>query len=117
MLATVDRSRPTFRATCSWVRWNSSWRRWKAWDRRDPWTLRFTDPNMERSYQHADQAEGMRRLRITSLVAAVVWVGLIAGCLAWLSIPFWVLAMGRALAPPRAILPIPETAAAHRKEA
>ena len=50
-------------------------------------------------------------------VAAVVWVGLIAGCLAWLSIPFWVLALGRALAPPRAILPIPETAAAHRKEA
>ena len=50
-------------------------------------------------------------------VAAVVWVGLIAGCLAWLSIPFWVLALGRALAPPRPILPIPETAAAHRKEA
>ena len=51
-------------------------------------------------------------------VAAVVWTGLIAGCLAWLSIPLWVLALGRALAPSRAILPIPETAAsAHRKEA
>jgi hypothetical protein len=51
-------------------------------------------------------------------VAAVVWAGLIAGCLAWLSIPLWVLALGRALAPSRAILPIPETAAsAHRKEA
>ena len=51
-------------------------------------------------------------------VAAVVWTGLIAGCLAWLSIPLWVLAMGRVLAPSRAVLPIPETAAsAHRREA
>lgn len=50
-------------------------------------------------------------------VAAVVWTGLIAGCLAWLSIPLWVLALGRALVPARAILPIPETAAsAHRRE-
>jgi uncharacterized membrane protein len=50
-------------------------------------------------------------------VAAVVWTGLIAGCLAWLSIPLWILALGRALVPSRAILPIPETAAtAHRKE-
>ena len=32
-------------------------------------------------------------------VAAVVWTGLIAGSLAWLSIPLWVLAMGRVLAP------------------
>jgi hypothetical protein len=30
-------------------------------------------------------------------VATVVWTGLIAGCLAWLSIPLWVLVMGRAL--------------------
>jgi hypothetical protein len=51
-------------------------------------------------------------------VAAVVWAGLIAGCLAWLSIPLWVFAMGRALAPSRAVLPIPETAAsAYRREA
>jgi uncharacterized membrane protein len=51
-------------------------------------------------------------------VAAAVWTGLVAGCLAWLSIPLWVLALGRALVPSRAILPIPETAApAHRKEA
>ena len=43
---------------------------------------------------------------------------LIAGCLAWLSIPLWILALGRALVPSRAILPIPETAAsAHRKQA
>jgi hypothetical protein len=51
-------------------------------------------------------------------VAAVVWTGLIAGCLAWLSIPLWILAMGRVLVPSRAVLPIPETAAsAHRREA
>ena len=39
-------------------------------------------------------------------VAAVVWTGLIAGCLAWLSIPFWVLATGRALVPSQAVLPV-----------
>jgi hypothetical protein len=50
--------------------------------------------------------------------AAVVWTGLIAGCLAWLSIPLWILAPGRALVPSRAVLPFPETAAsAHRMEA
>ena len=50
-------------------------------------------------------------------VAAVVWTGLIAGCLAWLSIPLWLLALGRALAPSRAALPIPGTAiSAHRRE-
>jgi hypothetical protein len=32
-------------------------------------------------------------------IAAVVWTGLIAGCLAWLSIPLWVLTVGRTLAP------------------
>jgi hypothetical protein len=35
-------------------------------------------------------------------VAAVVWTGLITGCLAWLSIPRWLLALGRALARTRA---------------
>jgi hypothetical protein len=51
-------------------------------------------------------------------VAAVVWAGLIAGCLAWLSIPLWILALGRALVPSRAALPVPETAAAaHRRDA
>jgi uncharacterized membrane protein len=44
-------------------------------------------------------------------VAAVAWVGLVAGCLAWLSIPLWVLALGRALVPSRAVLPIPAAAA------
>jgi len=50
-------------------------------------------------------------------VAAVVWTGLIAGCLAWLCIPLWVLALGRALVPSQVVLPFPETAASHRKEA
>jgi class 3 adenylate cyclase len=45
-----------------------------GWDRRDKWTLRFIDPGLERSYQHADQAEGVRRVRTASLGAAVVWV-------------------------------------------
>jgi class 3 adenylate cyclase len=45
-----------------------------GWDRRDPRTLRFADPELERSYQLADQAEGVRRVRIASLIAAVVWV-------------------------------------------
>jgi len=48
-------------------------------------------------------------------VAAVVWTGLIAGCLAWLSIPFWVLVMGGPFSI-GAVLPIPETAA-YRREA
>jgi hypothetical protein len=51
-------------------------------------------------------------------VAAVVWTSLLAGCLAWLSIPLWVLAMSRALAPSQAALPNPETpVSAHRREA
>ena len=51
-------------------------------------------------------------------VAAVVWTGLIAGCLAWLSIPLWVLATARVLVPSRAVLPVLETAASpHRREA
>jgi class 3 adenylate cyclase len=44
------------------------------WDRRGRWTLRFADPDLERSYQYGDQAEGVRRVRTASLVAAVVWV-------------------------------------------
>src|SRR5262249_21645016 len=49
--------------------------------------------------------------------AAVVWTGLVAGCLAWLSIPLWVLALGRVPVPSRAVLPIPESAIpAHRRE-
>ena len=45
-----------------------------GWDRRDRWTLRFDDPDLERAYQHADQAEGVRRVRTASLGATVVWI-------------------------------------------
>ncbi|MGZ4311127.1 MAG: hypothetical protein ACXVR1_03365, partial [Solirubrobacteraceae bacterium] len=45
-----------------------------GWDRCYPWTLRFVDPVLERSYQHADQAEGVRRVRTASLLAVGVWV-------------------------------------------
>src|SRR3989441_7869324 len=46
----------------------------EGWDRFDRFTLRFVDRELERAYQHADQAEGVRRVRTTSLVAAGVWV-------------------------------------------
>lgn len=45
-----------------------------GWNRRDRWTLRFVDRELERSYQGADQAQGVRRARTASLVAAGVWV-------------------------------------------
>jgi class 3 adenylate cyclase len=45
-----------------------------GWDRLDPRTLRFVEPDLERSYQVADQADGVRRLRAASLVAVGVWV-------------------------------------------
>ena len=45
-----------------------------GWDRRDWWRLRFVDPNLERSYQDADQALGVRRARTASLIAAGVWI-------------------------------------------
>lgn len=44
-----------------------------GWDRHDPWTLRFIDPQLERAYQLADQAEGVQRTRTASLVAIAVW--------------------------------------------
>lgn len=51
-----------------------------GWDRLSPLTLRFVDPEVERAYQHADLAEGVRRVRTASFSAVVVWVlvGLIA---------------------------------------
>jgi class 3 adenylate cyclase len=48
----------------------------EGWDRRDPWTLRFAEPALERDYQHADQATGVRRARTASLLAAGVWVAI-----------------------------------------
>ena len=44
-----------------------------GWDRRDRWTLHFLDPELEEVYQHADHAEGIRRLRTASLVAVGAW--------------------------------------------
>ena len=45
----------------------------EGWDASDRWTLRFLDPELERDYQHADQADGVRRARTASLIAAVAW--------------------------------------------
>ena len=45
-----------------------------GWDRYEPWTLRFVDPELERAYQFADQAEGVQRTRTASLAAIAVWV-------------------------------------------
>src|SRR5712671_3296326 len=45
-----------------------------GWNRRYRWTLRFVDPELERSYQLADQVEGVRRVRTASLVAVGVWL-------------------------------------------
>lgn len=45
-----------------------------GWDRCDRWTLRFVDLELERSYQRADDGEGIRRVRTASLNAAVLWV-------------------------------------------
>ena len=45
-----------------------------GWDRLDRFTLRFVVPELERSYQDADQAPGVRRARTASLLAVVVWV-------------------------------------------
>jgi class 3 adenylate cyclase len=45
-----------------------------GWDRRDRFTLRFLDPELERAYREADRAHGARRAQTASLLAAVVWV-------------------------------------------
>jgi class 3 adenylate cyclase len=45
-----------------------------GWDRRDRFTLRFVDPELERAYREADRALGARRAQTASLLAAVVWV-------------------------------------------
>jgi class 3 adenylate cyclase len=45
-----------------------------GWGRVDRWTLRFVDPGLERSYDLADQAAEIQRLRTSSLTAIVVWV-------------------------------------------
>jgi len=45
-----------------------------GWDRQDPRTLHFLDPDLERSYQRADLEEGRRRVRTASLGAIIVWL-------------------------------------------
>ncbi len=45
-----------------------------GWDRCDPLTLRFVDPELERLYQHADEIEGIRRMRTAALTASVAWL-------------------------------------------
>ena len=45
-----------------------------GWDQRDRSTLRFLDPELERAYREADQAQGVRRVRTAALVAAAVWM-------------------------------------------
>jgi class 3 adenylate cyclase len=45
-----------------------------GWDRLHAWTLRFADPELERAYQDADRAPGVRRARTASLLAVAVWV-------------------------------------------
>jgi class 3 adenylate cyclase len=65
-----------------------------GWDRHDPWTLRFVDPELERSYQHADQADGVRRVRTASLGAVVVWAltaAIAPGALAVPGGPVWLI--------------------------
>jgi Adenylate and Guanylate cyclase catalytic domain len=47
-----------------------------GWDERDPWTMRFVDRELERSYQRADQLDVVRRTRTASLVAVVVWLAI-----------------------------------------
>ena len=60
---------------------------------------------------------GVALTGVAAGAAATECAGLIAGCLAWLSIPLWVLALGRVLVPARPVLPAPEPTPAHRKEA
>ena len=45
-----------------------------GWDRQDRWTLHYLDPGLERAYQHAGHAEGVRRARTASLVAIAPWL-------------------------------------------
>ena len=45
-----------------------------GWDRRDRWTLRFVDPELERSFSTPTRPQSVRRARTASLIAVVVWV-------------------------------------------
>jgi class 3 adenylate cyclase len=45
-----------------------------SWDRRNPWSQRFVDPTLERSYQAAMAPQGRQRLRIAAPVGAGLWI-------------------------------------------
>src|SRR4051794_19406384 len=45
-----------------------------GWDRRDPWTLRFIDPALERSYSTAMARQGRLRHRIACLLGSGIWL-------------------------------------------
>lgn len=45
-----------------------------GWDQRNPWTLRFVDPALERTYQAAMAQPGRQRLRIAAPVGAGLWI-------------------------------------------
>src|SRR5439155_4648599 len=45
-----------------------------GWDRRDPGSLRFVDPALERAYEAAMSAPGTTRLRIAHLVGGGIWL-------------------------------------------
>ena len=45
-----------------------------GWDRRNPWTLRFVDPELERRYAAAMAEPGRQRLRIAMAVGIGIWI-------------------------------------------
>ena len=64
-----------------------------GWDRRNPWTLRFLDPELERAYRAAMAGPGRERFRIANLLGAGIWasVGVMAPTLLGLpAMPFYV---------------------------
>src|ERR1700730_13212744 len=64
-----------------------------GWNRRNPWTLRFVDAELERSYEAAMAAPGTQRLRIAHLVGGGIWfaVGILGPpLLSMPALPFYV---------------------------
>jgi class 3 adenylate cyclase len=45
-----------------------------GWDRYDRWTLHFLDPDLERAYRQAEQADGVKRAQATGLAAVGTWI-------------------------------------------
>lgn len=63
-----------------------------GWDRRNPWTLRFVDPELERQYEAATAESGRQRFRIALPVGIGIWItaGLIGPPLLGVpSLPFY----------------------------